>query len=476
MKVVLISPPLVGLRSDPFGSIPGIPLGVAYLAAYLRSRKVDVSIIDAFGESPLRKSLYGGDFVMFGLRPGEIAERVPEDADVVGVSVPSGACHGVCTDIIKRLKRDRRAAVVAGGNQATFLCDDFLEAGADYVIKGEGEASFHGLVLHLQKKAALPDGVAHGRLRNPGMKLIEDLDSLPFPAFDLLPLENYWAIGYAHAPTGNRYLPITSSRGCPFSCRYCSSSRFWQRRWRGRSARNVVDEIEHFSEKYGVKNFHFEDDNFALDRERVVGICREIVDRGLSISWSLPNGVMTDSLDGETLEWMCRAGCTYMSMAPESGSPDVLQKMNKSVDLRHMEEMVTKAKSLGIRVGAFFILGFPGETRKDVRLTGRLARRLAARGLDDLSVFIMTPLPGNDAFSDSGRDFKSCEYLCFSPRWRQDYGELSRHRKAMYAGFVLTRTLHHPVASLRSVANTVFGRSKTKTEMTINRLLKERLL
>lgn len=477
MKVVLIYPPLVHQKGDPFGGIPAMPTGLAYLAAWLRKAGHEVTLVDAFGEAPLQARPYNEKYVARGLTTAEIISRIPRDSGLVGIGCHSGAQHSATLELIAAVKENRPARVAVGGHHPTAVSAPFLEAGADFVVKGEGEIAAEAACRALERNTPLekvPGLILPGGRETPSEE-IEDLDGIPFPAIDLLPLENYWSLGLSHGPVRGRYIFMISSRGCPFSCRFCTTPRICGRRWRARSAANVVDEMEEWLRRYGVRDFHFQDENFAVSKKRVADICDEIERRGLDVSISLPSGIKAETIDEDTVRALKRAGCRYICLAPESGSPSVLEAMDKQLDFDHLDKLIRLCRKLKIRTGLFFILGYPGETEADRRTTLRFIGRLTRLGADEFSIFIFTPLPGAAAWDDAGElhdHWRDYEELCWSPRWRPDYKDLSRWRRRIYLRYAFTKALFHPLKVLRNLANTLTGRFETKAEMTVRRMFR----
>jgi radical SAM superfamily enzyme YgiQ (UPF0313 family) len=237
----------------------------------------------------------------------------------------------------------------------------------------------------------------------------------------------------------------------------------------------VIDEMEEWLRRYGVRDFHFQDENFAVSRKRVVEMCDEVERRGLDVSISLPSGIKAETIDEDTVRALARAGCRYICLAPESGSERVLKLMDKPLDFDHLDGLIRLCRRVNIRTGLFFILGYPGETDADRRDTSRLIGRLTRLGADEFSIFIFTPLPGAaawDAAAELHGHWTDYEELCWSPRWRPDYRALSRRRKRIYMRYALTKALFHPLATLRNLVNVLTGRFETKAEMTVRRMFK----
>ena len=173
--------------------------------------------------------------------------------------------------------------------------------------------------------------------------------------------------------------------------------------------------------------------------------------------------------DGEMLEWMRKAGCDYISISPESGSPDVLKLMNKPFDYGHGIAVVKKMNELGISSQACFVLGFPGETDGDLKKTREYITRLAHAGLDEIALFIMTPLPGSEAMANGTWEYGEVEELTFSPKWRKEYGKLSKARTGLYLHFLAVKARSHPGKLARNAYNVLRRSYETKMEMTAAR-------
>lgn len=474
-KIVLIIPPLLGGIGDPFGSIPSLPVGVPYLASYLRKEGFIVAIIDAFGLMPLKKTIIKNKFVSYGLTINEIISKIPTDVYCIGISVHSGSSHSFTQNLISVLRSNdsfRKKLIVVGGAQPTFLYNDFIKSGADAVILGEGEESFTKLLNSKRKDWAKIDGIAYTGHVNPKLNFIKDLDELPFPAINLLPLNNYWKLGYAHGPVKGRYTFLITSRGCPLNCSFCAAPGLWQRKWRVRSPKNVVDEIEYFSKKYNIRDFHIQDDNFTFDKVRCKEVCNEIINRKLNINWKLPAGMKIETVDEETITLMAKSGCNYVSFSPETGSKRVLDLMNKRFNHEYALKMASIMHKRGIKLQACFVLGFPGENNLDRIETTSYIKKLVKAGVDEIGLFIMTPLPGANAYSTNKFEFDSFEELNFSPRYRKDYEMLNKFRTVLYLKFLFYRLLYHPLLLFKQGVNVFTGNFETKMEMTVYRMFK----
>lgn len=406
MRVLLIQPPVDLFDDDEKQSMP--PLGLAYIAAVLERAGHEVAILDCVVAAFQRLRRLPNGRLRHGLDGEGIVKEVRGFKPcLVGVSslfsAQSQAAHHVC-----RLVKETDPAIVTvmGGAHPSAVPSEVLgDPHVDYVIRGEGEFAMLRLADALQEGRRIPDdpsGLAFRegdtiRVCPPGRALV-DLDALPLPARRLLPMQHYFRYRAPHGTVVRRH-PCTNmitSRGCPARCCFCSIHTVWGRRFRWHSARRVVREIDVLVNDYGVREIQFEDDNLTLNKPRMREICRRIIERRFDLLWTTPNGVATWSLDEELLALMRHAGCYHVAIAVESGSQETLDRLiRKPLDLRKVPPLVRAARGLGMGVSAFFVVGFPGETRADIEKTFGYAMNL---GADHVHFFTATPYPGTDLF------------------------------------------------------------------------------
>ncbi len=406
MRVCLINPPRIQPKA--WGK-PNVfpPIVLASVAAVLEKNH-DVCIIDAPTEG--WKNLVELDETKYrvGLNAKTIAERVGTwNADVVVVEIPFSGWSKTAFEVVSAIKSvSRKLVVVLMGQHPSARPGACLsEADVDFVVIGEPEKTVSELVdmLEAGKQAFVSiDGLGfkqNGKAVFTGKReIIEDLDSLPFPARHLLPMKIYFEAVKENPLRGEVSKPWTAmitSRGCPHSCVFCSNCIVWDKKWRSRSPKNVVDEIEHLVKTYGIKQIDFSDDNMTLDKKRVADICDLIVERGLHIEWFTPNGVRADMLDESLLKKMKRSGCKKIRVAPESGVQRVVYEViGKNLDLKSVEKAVIECKKVGVKVGCFFVIGLIGETKMDIEETIKFAYKLRRLGADSFIFSIAMPLYG----------------------------------------------------------------------------------
>jgi anaerobic magnesium-protoporphyrin IX monomethyl ester cyclase len=341
-------------------------------------------------------------------------------------------------------------------------------------VLGEGEETTLKLLKSLKKRQKLRtiDGLAYysnKKLMVKKQKYIKDIDKLPFPARDMLPLQNYWKAKKSHGPVTSRFTSIVTSRGCPFNCSFCSSTIFWGGVWRKRNVDSVITELRECVERYGIDEFEFEDDNMTLDVERAKMLFRAIIESGLKIRWSTPNGIRSDFVDEEMLLLMKKSGCNHLTFAPESGSKRILREVyGKTIDLEKIKTLVKKSSDLGIKTACFFVVGTPAENQDDRLQTKRYIAELARLGLDEIGVFPCVPYPGTRirALYDI-RGLKEELIIGDIPQWYPNYRSVTKYIRSLYMLFMLNKMVYHPEKLLRSVKNIFSGKQELKMERAI---------
>ena len=391
MKILLIQPNYDAHVIHP-------PLGLGYLASFLRNKKHEVSIFDG-----TLKNASIQNFVTAVEKFGP---------DLVGISVLTRG-YKQAKEIIGALKsRFKNLQIVIGGAQLSAAPEEVMkDLKADFGVVGEGEITLWELVEEtsgrdkddkkdrgLTKINGLVFRDDKGRIRiNQPRQLIDDLDSLPFPAWDLMPPKKYRIAPVLEPAKAFPVAPIITSRGCPYNCSFCASRIIWGRRIRFRSPENVLKEIEILKSEFGVKEIHFADDNFTMDIKRAEKICDLMVKKKIGLPWQCPNGVRIDRLTLLLLKKMKKAGCYALGLGIESGNQAILKKVNKNLDLRIVPRVLDNLKKTGIESYGFFILGLPGETRKTIEETINFALK---HPFDRAWFNIFTPYPGSPAFRD----------------------------------------------------------------------------
>ncbi len=414
MRVCLINPPRVHPKS--WGK-PNVyqPTEIAYVAALLE-RQHKVSIIDAPTEGWRNLEQIDGTRYRVGLKNKEIADRIRRwSPDVVGINIPFSGWSKTAFEvasIVKSVDKDI-ITVLDGQHPSARPVDCLTHPNIDFVVIGEAEHTMfelvgaleQGIMRYLKKIRGIAFLKKRKKVITPPRPAIQDLDSLPFPARHLLPMDTYFAAVKESPLRGEIRKPWTTmitSRGCPYNCVFCSIHIVMGKKWRGRSPENVVDEIEQLVHTYHIEQIDFHDDNLTLDKKRMETICDLIVERGLDIEWYTPNGVRADTLDENLLKKMRESGCKRIYVAPESGVQRVVnQIIRKNLDLKEVEKAVVLSRKVGIKVSCFFIVGLIGETKEDIEATINYAYTLRQLGADRFYFSYATPLYGTELYEQA---------------------------------------------------------------------------
>lgn len=410
-KVLLINPPWVLTKdSMDYFTIP-IPIGLGYLAGYLESHGIKVKILDCLAEGFGKRLSYERDsLIRIGLEDGEISKYIEEyQPHVVGIGnfFTSQAQTLFSTARLVKKINPQVPVAVGGAHPSSDPQGCLLEDSIDFVIQGEGELTLLELVCSTASDKARLNEIKglhfkqNGRIRYNGCREpISDLDRLPFPAYHLFPMDKYFAFlnddVTMRASLPGKYMPLITSRGCPYSCNFCGVRLLMGRKWRPRSPKKVVDEMEFLTKNYGIKIFSIEDSNFTLDLERAEKICDEIIDRGLKIKWATPNGIRSDKISEALVIKMKNSGCVQLTIGIEHGNQKFLNDViKKRLDLSNVIRTVKLIRRYNIPLDGFFIFGIPGETKSLAEETIKVATKLSRLGM--MPIFnIAIPLPGTD--------------------------------------------------------------------------------
>lgn len=394
------------------------------------------------------------------------------EPDVVGFTATTSEVLRAA-ELAAALKAKRPGVLtVLGGCHVTALPSDTLAAcpAFDMAVVGEGEVTLCELIRRFAGGDARPvdlPGTAvrvDGRIvENPARAALDDLDTLPLPAWSLLP--GFPGV-FRPSPGRIRRWPCASivfTRGCPNTCVFCDRSVFGNR-CRAYSPAYAVRLVRDLYERHGVRELLIEDDTFVIVKARVREFCERLIDARLNVSWSCLG--RADRVDPDLLRLMRRAGCWHISFGIESGDEAILAAMRKRLDLDQIRQAVTWSREAGLRTKGFFIVGFPGETRVSLDRTRRLALDLP---LDEISVMQMTPFPGSelyriaDAYGTVDKDWRRMNVLntVFVPHGFTQ-GDLERARGELLRAFyrrpdVLWRQFVHVAGHPRLIPSTWRG-------------------
>jgi radical SAM superfamily enzyme YgiQ (UPF0313 family) len=367
-------------------------------------------VIDATGEAldTVRPYTLRDDFVVQGLTIDAIIERIPEATTVVGIGCMFSSSWPITRLVAENVRaRFTDALIVAGGEHITALPEFILgDSPVDVAVLGEGEETFLALLDAWDTGQPLADvpGLAfrhEGRVINTGLSpRTRHIDSIPLPDWDSFPIEEYISRHQSNGPNLGRSMPILTTRGCPYRCTFCSNDNMWTTRYVQHSPKRVVDEMALYAHKYHVTNFDCQDLTAIVKRSWSIQLCKELIARGLNITWQMPTGTRSEVFDDEVVDLLYQSGCRLLSFAPESGSPEILRDVKKQIDLENLFKSIRRALRAGFKVSCFIVIGFPTERPDTLKVTMRLIRKFAVMGVHDITVSKFVPYPGSVMFRE----------------------------------------------------------------------------
>jgi len=390
MKVSLLIPP-TSLETDSYGklqrfSYPMPSIGLAYIAAVLEANGYEARIVDAYATP---------------CTIGEIVNQI-EGVAVLGVSLlTTSAC--ATYKLVREIRRRYPQIKIVYGNvhASLFPQECFDEGCADYIVHQEGELTFLELCDFIsgRKKIAveeirgisyMADGVVKTNQLRP---FIDDLDSLPYPAWHLYDLSRYANDPRTEVIPGVMEFQVLATRGCPMECTFCSSrtDKSLGNRYRMRKAEKIVEELQYMHDHYGARVFHFMDLSFPLIKQHAIDFCKAMVDSGLSGKIKWLTELRVKPLDEETVTWLQRSGCVRVYFGIESGDDEVLKKIKKGFTCDDVRRAVKLCHEAGLQVDGLFMLGLPADTAATMKRTVDLAVDLGVR----FAIFnLFVPYPG----------------------------------------------------------------------------------
>jgi len=437
LRVILLNPPMTlehryGKGMSKIGTLLP-PLGLAYVAAILEKDNCEVKILDA--------QLFNLDIKT------TVSECKKFNPDVIGIYALTSS-FDIVAKLSAELKKELDVYIAIGGAHPTIEPLKSLDNNEiDFAIIGEGEYTFLELMQEIKKKK--PNfkkikGIAFkdkGKIILNGKRgYIKNLDELPLPARHLLKMHLY-------KPSPNQYkqLPyatMVASRGCPYACSFCSSSRIWKQKYRTRSVKGVIKEIKYLVKNYNVKDIGFWDDLWGINHQWVNEFCDEIKKNNLNISWSCE--LRVDSANKQTLKKMADAGCWCIFYGIESLDQEILDAINKMTKVTQIVNALTWTKETGIEIRANFILALPKETPEKVR---KMLKKLVKIDMDYVKFNVLTPYPCTQVYDEikQGKWGKLTEdknkmtgyHVIFVPFGYKNANEVEKIKKYAYRKYYL---------------------------------------
>lgn len=375
-----------------------------YLASYLRKHGLESKIIE-LGVFKIEDVIQQKDRIRFGISDEKIRSFLKrERPKIVGITSMYSIYYRDVMELAKTVKKfDPKIKVVIGGNHPSSYWKFVLkDKNIDFVVIGEGEEIFLELcqaILAKQKSFDTIDGLAFRKgkeiIKTSFKTLIKDLDGIPFPARDMIDFKKYLQNSKSMYTMRNPCASIITSRGCPQDCVYCTVKAVWTRSWRGRSAKNVVDEAEILVKQYGVGEIALLDDSASVNKKRWIEICDEIIKRKLDFRWTTPNGIAHWTLDKRCIRKMKQAGCYRITFGIESGNVETRKFLGKPFPLKEAEKLIKYANSVGMWTICTNIVGFPYEKMDSIRDTINFAKKC---GTDFAPFYLLIPQPTSDVY------------------------------------------------------------------------------
>ena len=380
---VLLFFPRIRKASTSYRSEGPPPIGLCYLAAVCEANGYSTKIVDLNHENSSPK------------RIKRLIEKYKPK--FVGVSFVTEARFEAFRIFQSAKEVDPRIITIAGGPHPSLAPEDTLSniAWVDCIVRGEGEKTLVNLLdafLHTRKLDDIQGLSFRHRQEirsNEIVEFIKDLDSLPFPDFRNLTNENFDSFAGYYKPGALRTIPVLSSRGCPFECNFCATTKIWGAKWRYRSPKNVLEEIGKYVREYGIEAVWFVDDNFNSNPKRMLAICQQIREKHPNLKWIC--NIRVDNLEEDHVKAMAESGCISVEFGAESGSQrildEVIHKRTKVEQILKVDDWCSKH---GIIADAQFIVSHPSETYEEAQQTIELIRRLKGRS----TLGIMKIYPG----------------------------------------------------------------------------------
>lgn len=367
MRVTMIKPPI------PYHLNPKEqqPLGILYVASFIRKNGYDVKIAD------------------LGAEKKHFVDKIPE-ADVYGITstfLDLKSSERVAQEIKKKRKDSK---IVLGGFGPTASPEYVNPDVFDSIVRGEGELAFLECLKDIENK---------NLKREYSQPLIENLDTLPFPARNLLDVQGGRIFNFGKQLAEGESVTLTTSRGCPFDCYFCANNEMWNNKVRYRTPENVVSEMEEIVGEFKVREIKFQDDNWTLKRDRTLELCEEIKE----LNNKLPKRIFwraytrTDLVDNKILKAMKDAGCIEIDYGIESGDQDILDIMNKKTTVEQNIEAIILAKETNLDVRGFMMVGLPGTTKYTIKRERDFLEKAKPHAIN---IAVFTPYPGSEMWKN----------------------------------------------------------------------------
>jgi anaerobic magnesium-protoporphyrin IX monomethyl ester cyclase len=495
MKVCLIRPPqIMKVLSTLMKSSQ--PLGLAYVAGALKAAGHEVKVIDAIAQSPEQINPFNKDLVTIGLCIEEILQLIPSDTELIGFSCMFSMNWMNDRALIDAVgDKFPGIPLIAGGEHITATAEFSLAKTKHLKVcaLGEGEETVVELVGAIQTHKSLKEvsGIVYkdseGIHTTAPRKRVRDIGSIPWPAWNLFPMDKYYEHSMVYGVDRGKSVPIMATRGCPFSCTFCSSPDMWGTTYSMRDPEDVANEIEFMQKNYAIVNFDFFDLTAIIDKKWIIRFCKIILERDIKMTWQIPAGTRSEAITDEVAHLLYQSGCRNITYAPESGSPEILKAIKKRVVLKNMLRSMGYANKEGMNIKINVIMGFPEEKHSNIWETFKFLIQSSWVGVHDMAPSIFQPYPGSALFRklkeegkiDMDDDAYFYELISVdSFLYNKFYNEhihpvwLKIYQISAYLIFYGTNFLFRPARLFRMIRNISSKKYESRSEMALGDLIK----
>lgn len=429
MIISLINPPTLMRKGNAATITSSPPLGLSYIAGYIRPH-FDVDVVDCIGEATEQiTNIKDSNYFIQGLTIDQLITRINPNSKIIGIScmfTSNWLFHGVV--VRELLKNFPEATIVLGGEHATAAHAKILKEFNQRVIcvLGEGEETFLELCQTIQnndfEKLSKIQGIAFLNKDQVVVSTRRDrmksLDSIPWPAWDLLPIRKYLDAGVGATVHNRRVMIMLTSRGCPYKCSFCSAPQMWGKYVFHRSPEEIIKEIRYYIKQYQVDHIEFMDLVGLVNKNWTVDFYEKMAAANLGITFTFSPGTRSEILSKEVLSGLKKAGLLRIQYAPDSGTTEEAKLLKKNANLDKMSESIFNSNALDLPICSNILVGYPGQSFKALLKTVLFSIKLSWLGVDDVLVHNFVPYSGSEFHEDlkndpseKYKDFISDEYM-----------------------------------------------------------------
>jgi len=477
---------------------PSPSLGLAFVAGALQREGHTIQVIDSLAEAPNQYIQFNNDIVLNGITEVEIAKLIHPDTKVIGLSLMFSGNWLHNRILIDYLgSRFPQATIIAGGEHLTAAPEMCIEQTRHLhvCIRGEGEEAVVEVVKAIETGSPLSEieGIVYRNadnvpVRNKARTRIREVETVAWPAWDLFPLDKYKKHGIIYGVDRDVYsVPLMATRGCPYECTFCSSPQMWGTRYFMRSPQDVVNEMEHFNQKFDIRNFDFYDLTAIIQKAWIVEFAKEVMKRQLDITWQIPAGTRSEVIDREVAHYLYASGCRNITYAPESGSVEILKLIKKKVSLPKMLQSIAYSTEEKMNIKINVIIGFPGEKHHNVWQTLWFLVKASWYGVNDMAPSVFSPYPGSALFEmllkegkiDMDNDAYFYQIIYVDTFFNNFFYNTHINKYALrfylmsyLAVFYTSNFIFHPTRLVKTVRNLWTSRYDSRAEMALGELIK----